>query len=227
MNTPFPKFLTGILILAALIRLVPAAEPPPFLDTWLAAQTNIHTWTADAIQTRSIKTFAQPLVSTGKVWVATPNHFRWELGQPPQTIAIRQPDVLYLLYPNLKRAEKYPLGGAQGGPWREVLALLDATFPRNRGDLESHFTFGTTTLSNGIAELVLQPKSSFARKFMTEIRVAIRTNDFTPTSTELRLSDGSTMRNDFSNSIINQPIPDSQFQPLIGPDTRLVEPLKK
>jgi hypothetical protein len=35
------------------------------------------------------------------------------------------------------------------------------------------------------------------------------------------------MRNDFSNSIINQPIPDSQFQPLIGPDTRLVEPLKK
>jgi outer membrane lipoprotein-sorting protein len=159
--------------------------------------------------------------------VVTPNHFRWELGQPPQTIAIRQPDVLYLLYPNLKRAEKYPLGGAQGGPWREVLALLDATFPRNRGDLESHFTFGTTTLSNGIAELVLQPKSSFARKFMTEIRVAIRTNDFTPTSTELRLSDGSTMRNDFSNSIINQPIPDSQFQPLIGPDTRLVEPLKK
>ena len=77
MNTPFPKFLTGILILAALIRLVPAAEPPPFLDTWLAAQTNIHTWTADAIQTRSIKTFAQPLVSTGKVWVVTPNHFRW------------------------------------------------------------------------------------------------------------------------------------------------------
>ena len=77
-------------------------------DRWFAAQTNLQSWSADFTQTRSLKVLAQPLVSTGKVWVA-PGRFRWELGQPAQTIVLRQPDQLLIIYPRLKRAEKYPL----------------------------------------------------------------------------------------------------------------------
>src|ERR1035438_6582913 len=66
------------------------------LDQWLSAQTNLHTWTADCIQTRSLPVLSQPLVSTGQVWVAVPDRFRWQLGQPAQTIALRLPDQLML-----------------------------------------------------------------------------------------------------------------------------------
>jgi len=38
-----------------------------------------------------------------------------------------------------KRVEKYPLNQNQTGPWRDVLALLDASFPRSRAELEAHF----------------------------------------------------------------------------------------
>ncbi len=196
------------------------------LDGWFAAQTNLHTWTADAVQTRTLKTFSQPLVSTGKVWVVTPDHFRWELGQPPQTIALRQPDQLILLYPRLKRAEKYPLNENQAGPWRDALELLEASFPRSREQLGSHFKIGAVVETNGVVELSLRPKSGMAQKFMSEIVIGFRASDFTPASTELKFSDGSSMRNDFSNSITNTVIPDSIFQTNIPPEFKVIEPLK-
>ncbi len=204
-----------------------AADTSSLLNGWFAAQTNFHTWSADTVQTRRIQSFAQPLVSTGKVWVAMPQRFRWELGKPPQTIAIRQPDQLILLYPRLKRAEKYPLKEGQPGPWRDALALLDASFPRSRAELESRFTLISAAETNGVVQVELRPKSAFARKFMSEIKVGFRLKDYTPVSTDLIFTDGSSMRNDFSNSVLNPPLPDSLFTPEIGPDYKVVEPLKE
>src|ERR671923_542334 len=88
-----------------------AADSTGVLHAWLNAQTNIRTWSANVIQTRSLKSLAQPLTASGKVWFAAPNRFRWELGDPPRTIAVRQPDQMLVIYPRLKRLEKYSLTG--------------------------------------------------------------------------------------------------------------------
>src|SRR5436190_8655940 len=85
------------------------AETNSPLTAWLAAQPNIRTWSADFIQTRALKSLTQPLTATGQVWFAEPNRFRWELGHPPQTIAVRAPSELLVIYPRLKRVERYPL----------------------------------------------------------------------------------------------------------------------
>ena len=94
-----------------------AAENDTRFDQWFAVQTNLQSWSGDFTQTRSLKVLAQPLVSTGKVWVK-PGEFRWELGQPAQTIVLRRPDQLLIIYPRLKRAEKYPLDAVPTGPMR-------------------------------------------------------------------------------------------------------------
>jgi outer membrane lipoprotein-sorting protein len=197
------------------------------LDRWISAQTNLHTWTADCTQTRSLKVLAQPLVATGKVWVMVPDRFRWELGQPAQTVALRQPDQLLILYPRLKRAEKYPLGGVQTGPWKDALALLEASFPRSRADLESHFRVLSVTETNSAMHITLQPKSATARKFMAEIQVDVSTNGFSPFATELRFSDGSSMRNDFTNVAINTPLAEELFDAKLDPSISVVEPLRQ
>ena len=214
-----------MLLLAAAL-FARAGEPSPVLETWFSAQTNLHSFTADVIQTRTLKVLSQPLVSTGKVWVVIPNRFRWEIGQPAQTIALRQPDTLFLIYPRLKRAEKYPLNDQQPGPWRDALALLEASFPRSRADLESHFRVLSVTQTNSNWELALQPRNAMARQMMAEISIAVRTNDFSLAATEMRFADGSRMRNDFANVVLNPALGEDIFDVKLDAGVTVVEPLK-
>jgi outer membrane lipoprotein-sorting protein len=204
-----------------------AADANAVLNAWLDAQTNLHTWTADFTQTRTLKTLTQPLVATGHIWFAAPNRFRWELGSPAKTIALRNADELFVIYPRLKRAERYPLGGSASGEWRDMLSLLDAGFPRNRADLDSRFRVLSLAEANGSWQLALQPKSAFARKMMNEIRVGLATNAFELMGTELVFVDGSRMRNDFTNSVINPAFDGKMFDWKSGPDFKVTEPLKK
>jgi outer membrane lipoprotein-sorting protein len=216
----------ALCVAAAVCR---AADPDlnPLFDRWFAAQTNIQCWSADFTQTRTIKTLAQPLVSSGKVWVAMPGRFRWELGQPPQTIALRQPDQMMIFYPRLKRAEKYALGDVPPGPLKDALSLLDVSFPRDREGMEARFKLLSAMETNSILQMTLQPKSAAARKFIGEIVVGFRTNDFAIAVTEMRFADGSSMRNDFTHVVLNQPIPPGTFEEKLSPDISIVEPLRK
>jgi outer membrane lipoprotein-sorting protein len=224
----FPRryALSALLLLVAVLS-ARATGPALVLDTWFSAQTNLHSFTADVIQTRTLKVLTQPLVSTGKVWVVIPNRFRWEIGQPAQTIALRQPDTLFLIYPRLKRAEKYPLNGNQPGPWRDALALLEASFPRSRADLESHFRVLSVTQTNANWELRLQPKNAQARQMMAEIGITVRTNDFSLAATEMKFADGSSMRNDFTNIVLNPVIGDDIFDAKLDAGMTVVEPLRQ
>ncbi len=204
-----------------------AADASVLLSSWLSAQSNLLTWSADVTQTRSLKTLAQPLIAQGRVWFAAPGKFRWEITTPSHTIAVRQPGELLVLYPKLKRAERYPLNGNQAGPWKDALALLEAGFPRSRAELESRFKILSQSVSNELCELTLQPTAASARRLMPQIKIAFGTNDFVLRATELRFADGSTMRNDFSHPQLNPALEDALFTPKVEDDFKVVEPLRK
>ncbi len=194
---------------------------------WLAAQTNVHTWSADFIQTRSFKTLTQPLTESGKVWFSEPNRFRWELGHPAKTIAVRAADEMLLLYPVLKRVERYPLNSAASGPWRDALALLEADFPRSEPDLKSRFNILSQRLTDDVCELALQPRSAAARKMMPQIDISFDLKNSTLRATELQFADGSKMRNDFTNTVLNPRLDEKLFAPEIPADFKVIEPMKK
>lgn len=180
-----------------------AADTNAVLNSWFASQTNLQTWSADFTQTRTLKTLTQPLVAVGRISFAAPNQFRWELGQPARTIALRQAEEMWVIYPRLKRAERYPMGNSSPGEWRDMLSLLDAGFPRDRAAFDARFRILSLTETDGAWLLALQPVSAFAQKMMKEIRVGMATNDFALTSNELIFIDGSSMRNDFTNALSN------------------------
>lgn len=202
------------------------AQTNSALDSWLAAQTNVLTWSARVIQTRSLKSLAQPLTATGRVWFAAPDRFRWELGDPPQTIAVRRSDQMLILYPGLKRAERYPLAESHSGPWRDTLALLEAGFPRSRAELESRFRVLSESESEGAHEVTLQPRSAGARRLMPRIRIAFDATDFSLRATELQFADGSTLRNTFTNAELNPKLDESRFATEVDAGYQVVEPLK-
>ncbi len=204
-----------------------AGDTNALLTAWLNAQTNLHTWSAGFTQTRTLKALAQPLTAQGQVWFTEPNRFRWELGNPPLTIAVRQPEQMLVIYPKLKRAERYPLTGDAAGPWKDTLALFEAGFPRSRADLESRFKILSLGLTNDWCAVGLQPKSAAARRLMPQINITFATNDFSLRATELTFADGSSMRNDFTQSQFNLKIDELVFNPKLDADMKIVEPLKK
>jgi outer membrane lipoprotein-sorting protein len=202
------------------------SQSPSPLDGWLKNQTNIQSWSAAVKQIRSFKTLSQPLEENGRVWFSAPNRFRWEIGTPAKTIAVRQPEQMLVIYPKLKRAERFPLNG-QAGPWKETLALLEAGFPRSQAELESRFKVLSQSCSNQVCELRLQPRAASARRMMPEVRIAFAQDDSMLRSTELYFADGSYLRNEFSNAVLNPAIEPSLFQPPLDADVQIVEPLKQ
>ena len=204
-----------------------AAETNSVLTTWLNAQSDIHTWSADVTQTRVLKSLTQPLTAEGHVWFEAPNRFRWELGHPAQTIAVRDPEEMQVIYPRLKRVERYPLTGDAAGQWHDVMKLLEAGFPRSQSEMESQYNVLSQNVTGDSCELTLQPKSATARKMMPQIKISFSTKNNSLLSTELQFADGSTMRNDFKNPELNPQLDKSIFKPKIESDYKIVEPFKQ
>jgi len=213
------------LVVAAISR-AKAAELSPVLIAWLTTQTNIQSWSSDFIQTRRLKSLTQPLTASGHVWFAAPNRFRWELGQPPQTIAVRAPGELLIFYPQLKRVEKFPLKAVKTGPWGDALSLLEAGFPWSRTELERHYDILSQTVDDHVCHLVLQPKSAAARRMIPRLAIDFDTTDFLLRGTELQFADGSTMRNDFQHAVLNPKVDQQMFVPPVPADYKIVEPLR-
>jgi outer membrane lipoprotein-sorting protein len=204
-----------------------ADETNSVMDAWFAAQKNLHTWSADFVQTRTLKTLTRPLVAWGHVAFAMPDDFRWELGQPARTIALRQGDEMFVIYPRLKRAERYPLGAATPTEWRDTMSLLQAGFPRDRKEFDAQFQIVSLTETNGTWQMALQPNSLFARRMMPELCIGLATNDFSLTSTELVFVDGSRLRNDFTNAVLNPSLDEKLFEWNPPADFKVVEPFKR
>jgi outer membrane lipoprotein-sorting protein len=192
---------------------------------WLAAQTNLQTWTASVRQVRTFKALAQPLEEQGRVWFSAPNRFRWEMGEPARTIAVREPEQMLVIYPRLNRAERFPLTG-EAGPWKDTLSLLEAGFPRSQAELEARFKVIGVASSNGVCSVRLQPKGASARRMMPELVVAFGEKDFLLRATELKFADGSLLRNEFSAAQVNPVLDAGLFEPKLGADVQVVEPLR-
>jgi outer membrane lipoprotein-sorting protein len=195
-------------------------------NQWFAVQTNMQNWSADFIQTRSLMALSQPLESKGKIWVR-PGQFRWELGQPPQTIVVRNPGELLLLYPRFRRAEIYALDKIPPGPIKDAMALMDVSIPRDRATLDEHFQLLSATITNSILQMTLQPKSSSARQFVGQVIIGFHTNNYVIAGSAMVFSDGSTLRNNFTNVVFNQPMSQELFATNVPPDYSVVEPLNQ
>jgi outer membrane lipoprotein-sorting protein len=220
------SWVLGFLIIIFWAAVSRGADYDAQFNKWFEVQTNLQSWAGDFTQTRTLTVLNQPLVSHGKVWVE-PGKFRWELGQPVQTIVLRTPEQLLIIYPRLKRVEKYPLDAVPTGPMKDALALLDASLPRDRATMEKSFGLLSAAETNSILQMTLQPRSEAARKFIGQIVIGFHTNDFTIAVTEMKFADGSKLHNDFTNVVLNAPIEPKLFEADLPPNYTVVEPLKK
>jgi len=203
---------------------VQAGAADEALARWLGTQTELKSWTADFVQTRHLQALLQPLTTPGKVWFAAPDQFRWEVGQPARSIALREGDQLVVLAPTLKRAERYSLVEAARGPMKDALALLDTGFPRDAVEFRRRFDLLSFAATNATWVFQLQPHSASTRKLLPELTLVVTTNDFALAATELRFADGSRLRNDFTNAVRNPALDPKLFQSHLDGSWKVTEP---
>lgn len=218
-----------LLLLIVAGQLTAAAAAPvalsPAVKSWLAAQTHLHTWTADLTQTRTLQSLTEPLTAQGQVWFAAPDRFRWELGQPPETIAVCTGTNLLILYPRLKRAERIRLSGGHTGQWRSALDMLEAGFPRSAAQLRRRYRILSQTVTNHTCRLTLQPRAAMVRRMVSRLEIDFDTGNSALRGTELKFSDGSTLRNDFHHVVLNPKLGKTIFAPPIPSDYTVVQPM--
>ena len=225
MNSCRQLFLALAFLLAGPILF--AADTNAVLDAWFGTQAQLLSWSADFTQTRTLKTLTQPLVANGHVDFAMPDQFRWQLGQPARTLAIGSGDSMFVVYPLLKRAEHYPLGPNTPKQWRDMMSLLQAGFPHSRQEFTAQFHIRSLVETNGLWVFALTPQSAFARQMMPELHLGLATHGYSLVSTEMIFMDGSRMRSDFTNAVVNPKLDKNIFGWLPPPDFKVSEPFSK
>ena len=196
------------------------------LDNWLAQQARVKTWTADVVQIRKLKSLARPLEARGKVWFAHPNRFRWTMGDPPRTIAVRTLDELLVVYPRFKRVEQYPIGNVSNPAWKQAMALLEVGFPSDAAAFRERYELLSGTREPDFWRFELQPVDKAARRLLKMVRLEVSSADYVLLATELVFPDGSIMRNQFSRHQLNPVVAPGVFDYTIGTDYEVVNPLQ-
>ncbi|MBT8339957.1 MAG: outer membrane lipoprotein carrier protein LolA [Desulfatitalea sp.] len=204
-----------------------AADTNSLLDQWLDRQVSINTWSADVAQIRQLKSLTRPLESKGRVWFKQPNRFRWQLGDPPRTIAVRTADALMVIYPLLRQAERYPLNDVSDPAWRQVLTLLEVGFPSDAATFYARYEVVSAQKRDNALHFELRPSAPAARRLLDAVRLKVAADTFRLLATELIFPDGSTMRNLFSNHQLNPDLSDTLFHADLDESFRVVEPLKR
>ncbi len=198
-----------------------------FLNAWLKEQEKIKTWSADVVQIRNLKSLVRPLKSRGRVWFQQPNRFRWQLGDPPRTIAVRKNDELLIIYPRLKQVERFAVDEGVDPAWKQVLALLEVGFPSDAETFFSRYELVATKRLKKSWEFELRPAAEMARRLLDRVTVEISTRDFALLETKLVFPDGSSMRNLFVHRQLNPELDESLFDLDIEEGYTVVNPLQQ
>jgi outer membrane lipoprotein-sorting protein len=215
--------LTLVGVLGCALPSTAQAGEPEVVEEWLRRQTKVVSWTADFTQTRQLPALTRPLTSPGRVWFSAPDRFRWELGEPVQSVAVRQGDDLLLLSPKLARAESVALGQLRG-PARDALALLDTGFPRDAATFRQRFAVKSQETTNGLHTLQLQPLEPGVAQWLKGLRITLAAEDYTLKGTELRFADGTILRNEFHHAVSNPEIPTERFSVAVPPGYTVGQP---
>jgi outer membrane lipoprotein carrier protein len=184
------------------------AEP---LKKWLSQQTNMRTLSADFRQTRKLRVLRDPVVKMGRVWFSAPQAFRWEIGMPPEIIALRKNSSIFLIYEKERKARRFDVTTLGEKAGARNLGMMDFPMAASYVDFEQRFEVLNLTVTGNRCDLDILPKDQSVRKYLQKIRLSFNTDNGDLLVFEIAFRDGSTLQNEFSNIRVDQKLDASIF----------------
>lgn len=175
---------------------------------WLEQQDGMTSLSSDFVQTRAYRSLRDPLKVNGRLWFRAPDWFRWELGDPPKTVVLRQDDSVYMIRPAKKRAARFAIEDIQqqAGP-----AMFEFPIARSFEDFKARFRVDSIAVDGGRCDVAVSPKEAKLQKFLSRLAFGFDTQSGHLLSIKLTMRDGSFLQNEFSNVRINPRIEKALF----------------
>ncbi len=201
--------IAGFLALAQLSAHAAGLDLTP-LKKWIASQGKIDTIACDFTQERELRTVKRPLKADGRFWFQKPDRFRWELGEPPKSIAIHNGDELTILDVAKKKAEVTDTSGEEAERER-FAAYFDLSFPRRWETFEENFDVLALNRVAGEWHAHVKPKSRKTARGIKTMTFFISASSDALLGFSLKVKDGSTITTRFRNIRRNVSVPASRF----------------
>lgn len=193
----------------AFAALISVASADAVLDGWLERQATITSLDATFTQERKLPSLKQPVLTPGRISFAKPGKFRWQLGEPMQTLAVSDGETLILIEESEKSARRI----AADSPQAARFSLLSGKAFESKESFHQSFDVIESRVTDGIHQYTLKPKDRRMRSHVPWVFV-----DVDPAKKELRvleleMQDKSRVRTLFSNAKFNNKLPEALFKP--------------
>ena len=207
-------------LLIACVIPADARTPMPLdlspVEKWLERMEGLDSVEATFVQQQYLRTLRKPLTTNGHLWLKYPDDFRWEIGDPPSTIAIRNQDTLTVIEPKKKRAQRIslaPKAGKDGSAVPASIYSVSKTFPRSMEELGEHFDILDLKKNGKVYELTLKPDDKKLAFVMRRVVLFIDVEKYYLHGLELHFRDKSRIRTTFTRLQFNPTFPADLLKP--------------
>lgn len=195
---PSFSFLIRASLLAFLLQGVAlyaqAPKPlPPLLKQWAEAQKTMPDMAVSFRQTRTTPALKEPLTTTGKFWRFTDGAFRWELGQPAETMLVNDLTE-FRVREGKGEWQKLDEKDARYRMWSRFLSGNEAS-PE---ELQQHFLVDAVEQNADVTAVSLRPKAPFVRRHLKQLDLQISPKTFRLLQLRVMQGDGATLTMTFS-----------------------------
>lgn len=208
------KSLPFFLILA--LQLPAAAEQATVVERWFQATATAESVEVVFSQKRKLKTIKLPIKNEGRLWIDyAGDRFRWQTGEPPQTIVLRVGTQLTIVRTPGKRFEVRDLTQAAADDDRTKpksgMMVLAGGFPRTLAEFEKQYRVLETELDGNVHRVLTKPIDARSESIEAFVFL-IDAESFFLRGFEIELKDGSSIEMAFDEVKPNVELTDELFK---------------
>ncbi len=200
------RLLPLTILLAALAT---ARADTAALDAWLARQAEVRSLEARFTQERKLPALKDPVSAPGRLFFEKPGKVRWELGQPPETLAISDGKTLTLI----DRRENTMRRIEADSPRAARFSMLSGGAFRSAESFRAAFEIVDWRVARGIHQYTLRAKDRRLRAEVPWVFIDIDPERRELRALELELRDKSRVRTVFHDPKFNVNFADGVFSP--------------
>ncbi len=191
------------------------ADKRGIISKWLRLAAQVPTVQGDFDQIRRLTTVGRPLIRTGKIWLEKPDHFRWQIGEPPTMLALRGKDgKLIVLDAREKKARIWSREALMQSD-QQGIAMIGEGFGASLAEFEKRFEIENVEPLAGQADvwklsLVLRDRQAVI--FVKNVFLTVSVADGSLRSFIIQMRDGSTMETVMKSYVLGESLKADTFK---------------